>query len=133
MTETLIDFEVPIKKKHWLIQQPFQNFSRNRNEKDCAIILYQLFIIFCMGWSNMYFFNIREYPFIKRRPNCKTRSSHPTVFLGKGVLKICSKFTREHPCRSAISIKLLKQLNWNHTSAWVFSYKFAAYFQNKFS
>ena len=35
------------------------------------------------------------------------RSSHPEVFLGKGVLKICSKFTGEHPCRSAISIKLL--------------------------
>ena len=34
------------------------------------------------------------------------RSSHPEVFLRKGVLKICSKFTRERPCRSAISIKL---------------------------
>ena len=28
------------------------------------------------------------------------------MFLQKGVLKICSKFTGEHPCRSAISIKL---------------------------
>ena len=27
--------------------------------------------------------------------------------LGKAVLKICSKFTGEHPCQSAISIKLL--------------------------
>ena len=35
------------------------------------------------------------------------RSSHSEVFLGKGVLKICSKFTGEHPCRSMISIKLL--------------------------
>ena len=34
------------------------------------------------------------------------RSSHPEVFLEKGVLKICSKFTGEHPCRSAISMKL---------------------------
>ena len=34
------------------------------------------------------------------------RSSHPEVFLGKGVLKICSKFTGEHPRRSVISIKL---------------------------
>ena len=34
------------------------------------------------------------------------RSSRPEVFLGKGVLKICSRFTGEHPCRSAISIKL---------------------------
>ena len=34
------------------------------------------------------------------------RSSHPEVLLGKGVLKICSKFTGEHPCQSAIWIKL---------------------------
>ena len=34
------------------------------------------------------------------------RSSHPEVFLRKGVLKICSQFTGEHPCRSVISIKL---------------------------
>ena len=26
------------------------------------------------------------------------RSSRPEVFLRKGVLKICSKFTGEHPC-----------------------------------
>ena len=34
------------------------------------------------------------------------RSSHPEVFLVKGVLKIFSKFTGEHPCRSVITIKL---------------------------
>ena len=34
-------------------------------------------------------------------------SSPPGVFFGKGVLKICSKFTEEHLCRSVISIKLL--------------------------
>ena len=34
------------------------------------------------------------------------RSSHPELFLGKGALKICSKFTGEHSCRSAVSIKL---------------------------
>ena len=28
------------------------------------------------------------------------------VLLRKGVLKICSKYTGEHPCRSVISIKL---------------------------
>ena len=42
----------------------------------------------------------------------RQRSSRPEVFLGKGVLKICSKFTREQPCQSVY---------WNHTSAWVFS------------
>ena len=45
------------------------------------------------------------------------QSSSPEVFVGKGVLKTCSKFIGKHPCRSVIS-------------AWVFSYKFAAYFQN---
>ena len=29
------------------------------------------------------------------------------MFLGRGILKLCSKFTGEHPCPSAISIKLL--------------------------
>ena len=37
-------------------------------------------------------------------------SSHQEVFLEKGVLKVCSKFTGEHTCRSAISIKLLATL-----------------------
>ena len=36
-----------------------------------------------------------------------TAMKHPDVFLGKGVLKICSKFTGEHPYRGVISIKLL--------------------------
>ena len=39
--------------------------------------------------------------------NSLLRSSHPEVFLEKAVLKICSKFIGEHPCRSAISTKLL--------------------------
>ena len=58
--------------------------------------------------------------------NRRNRSSRPKVFLRKGILKLCSKCTGEHPCGRAISIKLL----WNRTSAWVFSCKFAAYFQN---
>ena len=36
----------------------------------------------------------------------RSGSSPPEVFLGQGVMKICSKVTGEHPCRSAISIKL---------------------------
>ena len=35
-----------------------------------------------------------------------SRSSHPEVFLGKGVMKICDRFTGEYPCRSVISITL---------------------------
>ena len=43
--------------------------------------------------------------------NSSFRSSHPEMFLGKGALKICSKFTGEHPCWSAISIKLLTAIS----------------------
>ena len=35
------------------------------------------------------------------------RGSHPEVFLEKGILKTCSKFTGEQPCQSVISINLL--------------------------
>ena len=45
----------------------------------------------------------------------KNRSSHPEVFLGKSILKIWSKFTGEHPCQSAISIKLQRHL-WTAAS-----------------
>ena len=30
------------------------------------------------------------------------------MFLGKGVRKICSNFTGEHPCRRVISIKFIE-------------------------
>ena len=43
----------------------------------------------------------------QRKKTPLSRSSQPEVFLGKGVLKISSKFTGEHSCESAISIKLL--------------------------
>ena len=46
------------------------------------------------------------------------RSSPSAMFLGKCVLNICSKCTGQHPCRSAVSIKLLCT---NCTPAWVFS------------
>ena len=57
------------------------------------------------------------------------RSSRPEVFIGKGVLKICSIFTEEHPYRSAILIKLQSNFALRHGEF----YKFATYFQNTFS
>ena len=44
------------------------------------------------------------------------RSSRPEVFLGKGILKIYSKFTGEHPYWSVISIKL--QSNFIEITLW---------------
>ena len=41
-----------------------------------------------------------------QRDSNNFRSSPSQVFFGKMVLKICSKFTGEHPCRGVISIEL---------------------------
>ena len=38
---------------------------------------------------------------IKNTESFMFRSSRPEVFIGKGVLKICSKFTGEHPWMAA--------------------------------
>ena len=43
---------------------------------------------------------------LTKHGHCVSRSSRPEVFLRKGILNVCSKFTGEHPCRSVISIKL---------------------------
>ena len=60
--------------------------------------------------------------------NGRSRSSQPEVFLGKGVLKICSKFTGEHLCQSAISIKLLRRTPFpRNTSGWLLLILFAGY------
>ena len=39
-----------------------------------------------------------------------SRSSSPEVFLRKGVLKICSKFTGKHPCRLCNFIEITLRL-----------------------
>ena len=62
-------------------------------------------ISFC--WIFYYQFSTRC-SLLEFIPKC--RSSRPEVFLVKGVLKICRKFTGEDPCQSAISIKLQRNL-----------------------
>ena len=67
------------------------------------------FIVYCFHYiislSNLFNIPISKF-WLHIMSNWNDRSSHPELFLGKGVLKICSKFTGEHPCRNAISIKL---------------------------
>ena len=61
------------------------------------------------------------------------RSSPPELIFGKSVLKICSKFTGEHPCQSVILIKLQNNFIEITLRHGCFFCKFAAYFQNTFS
>ena len=55
--------------------------------------------------KNKYFQLITATNASKRYCKCRgafDRSNPPEVFLKEGVLKLCSKFTEEHPCRSVI-------------------------------
>ena len=42
------------------------------------------------------------------------RRSYPLVLLRKAVMKICSKFTGEHPCRSVICEKVKSEITLRH-------------------
>ena len=59
--------------------------------------------VFYLLWKPTKIFTFMPFPFSSGRD----RSSPSDMFLEKGVVKICSKFTGEHPCWSTISIKLL--------------------------
>ena len=48
---------------------------------------------------------------LQHPPVHTSKSSHLEVFLRKGVLKKCSKFTGEHQCRSAICFATLLKLH----------------------
>ena len=53
--------------------------------------------------------------------NAIYKSSPPEVFLVKGVLKICSKFTGEHPCQSVISLEITLRHGCSPIIYWIFS------------
>ena len=79
----------------------------SRVHKDYRKVVANLGISFLRSFFSLFCFSFfKSYPVLKLL-SCQYRSSHLEVFLIKGVLKICSKFTGEHTCRSVISVKLL--------------------------
>ena len=67
---------------------------------------YILFYIFSNA-SNIQVYELTSYQCSHFYQNFPVfRSSSPEVFLGKSILKLCCKFTREHPCLTVISRKL---------------------------
>ena len=90
---SIIENQIQNENKTYLFFADAKKYFDKLWLKDCLIEMYNL------GYSPSTIRNLYE--------TNKTlyRSSRPEVFLKKGVLKICSKFTGEHPCRSVISIK----------------------------
>ena len=69
-------------------------------------------------------------------PSSKQSSFQKQPFRGilrKSFSKNMQHIYRRIPMPKSDFNKVSKQRYWNHTSAWVFSCKFAAYFQNTFS
>ena len=97
------------KKRGERIQRIQENFGR----------IYGILEQHWRGWFTVLSFMQRKY-FLFSRSSCTE------VFLRKGILKKCSKFTGEHAYRTVISVKL-------QSKGWMFSNKFAACFQNTFS
>ena len=69
--------------------------------------LFRNFYLKCKDTKLHQFYTNFPFHYPSKLFESQSRSSHPEVLLGKGVLKICNKCTGDHPCRSAISIKLL--------------------------
>ena len=102
--------EVPIKHKYFFIKavQVFLGFQLKRALFMKAMHRISKFTILesstlkkvFLCTSDSFFF-IGDYIYFTLNT-----SSHPEVFLRKGVLKICGKFRGEYPCWGVISIKL---------------------------
>ena len=75
------------------VEKAFLKINVNENDRDYLRFL----------WLDNIF---SDQPKVGRNLFTRVRNSHPELFLGKGVLKILSKFTGEYPCRIAISVKL---------------------------
>ena len=69
----------------------------------CILVAFSMIIFNLMGVLLMIIFNLMGVLAV-------FRSSPPEEFLGKDVLKICRKFTGEHPWRSVTSTKLQSNL-----------------------
>ena len=80
------------------------------------LFTYSLIVYYCFFWFIYSFFISDEFLCFVFVLNFWTyfRSSPLEMFLGKDVLKICSKFTGKDPCWSVISIKLQNNQAENH-------------------
>ena len=76
-------------------QMSLYNFIVLRKKQQTQLKTAQLKQDILNQWESMGFSKLSMY-----------KSSSLEVFIEKSVLKICSKFTGEHPCQSVISIKL---------------------------
>ena len=94
--------------------------------------------ILAYGWDN-----ICTYCWIEFRKLCSVWKYSPSLRsfqkqpFGGVLKKRCSEnmqqIYRRTPMPKCDFNEVTKQLYWNHTSAWMFSFKFTAYFQNTFS
>ena len=93
----LLIFTIQLNIAPYITLQMIQTYVSEKNHTKKIIKHINRDLLLTADWIRL-----KNYPLMS-----VFRSSHPEVFLGKGAMKICSKFTGEHSCRSAILIKLL--------------------------
>ena len=94
LNDFIVRFEIP----HRILQGQRGEFE------DCLFKELHQYLRVKNFWTTSYHAMCNR--MVERMNSALLRSSHPEVFLGKGVLRIWSEFTGKHPCRSVISIKL---------------------------
>ena len=75
-------------------------YTQSASQTTPALIPFSQYFTFVYNNVFIMYTDVPISAFSQNFSNCK--SSHPKVFLGKGALKINSKFTGEHPRRSVI-------------------------------
>ena len=91
-----------------------------------------MWALLLIDWND---FGVRPSPFYSKIFLCyndRDRSSHPERVLGKVFWRYTAHLHESIHAEVQFN-KATKELYWNHTLTWVFSCKFAAYFQNGFS
>ena len=126
--------------KHWQIQFSLQSLLIKMVSSWCNLIS----LYFLSVSLQKYQYMIDRRSLRLRISSCMCNSLHGVANYhfqkqpSKGIIrKRCSKnmqqIYRRTPMSKCDFNKVSKQLCWNHTSKWVFSCNFVAYFQNTFS
>ena len=107
---------------HWIMKS---NFAASKQIKKQEILFGET-STFMNSWNSFYFLFLL---FIR----LLSRSSHPEAFFGKRYSENMQQIYRRTLMPKYDFNKVALQLFWNCNSTRVFSFKFAAYFQNTFS
>ena len=120
----------------WVILSPKQLTTLNPSNFSLSKVILTTLLKELKLLQNLENYHIRSYcliilDFMEQYHNQQKQPSRHV--LRKSCFENMQQIYRRIPMPKCNFNRVAKQLYWNHTSAWVFSCKFVAYFQNSFS